>query len=86
MSSADTKLDNLAIRFRPLDIATLAYIASELLIILIFMVGRPGWSYLLLFYLAAAGIVILIVMFDMAVLGPFWKALRLLYPLFLFVE
>ncbi len=84
MSSAETRINNPAIRFRPLDIATLAFIASELIIILIYMIGRPGWSYLLLFFLAAAGIVVLIGIFDLAVSGPFWKALRLLYPLFLF--
>lgn len=78
------RINNLTIRFRPLDIATLAYIATELMIILTFMVGRPGWFYLLLFYLAAAGIVILIVMLDLAVSGLFWRALRLVYPLFLF--
>ncbi len=84
MSSADTKINNSAIRFRPLDIATLAYIATELMIILIFMLGRQVWFYFLLFYLAAAGVVILIVIFDPAVSGLFWRALRLIYPLFLF--
>ena len=84
MSSVDMRINNSAIRFRPLDIATLAYIAIEFAIVLIFMVGRPGWAYLLLFYLVAAGIVILIVMFDLTVSGLFWRALRLVYPLFLF--
>lgn len=83
MSSADTRKNNPAVRFRPLDIATLVYIAAEFIIVLTFMIGRPGWLYLLLFYLAAAGIVILIAMFDLAVSGPFWRALRSVYPLFL---
>lgn len=84
MSSADVRINNPAIRFRPMDIATLAYIAIEFAIVLILMTGRPGWIYLLLFYVVAAGIVILIVMFDLAASGLFWKALRLVYPLFLF--
>jgi membrane-associated phospholipid phosphatase len=84
LSSEDTGVNKPVIRFRPLDIATLAYIAIEFVIVLIFMTGRPGWAYFLLFYLVAAGIVILIVLFDMAASGLFWKALRLVYPLFLF--
>ena len=84
MSSADTKQNNSGIRFRPLDIATLAYIATELIIILIFMLGKQGWFYFLLFYITAAGIVILIVVFDPTVSGLFWRTLRLIYPLFLF--
>lgn len=84
MSSADTKTGDPAIRFRPLDIATLAYIATELILLLVFMLGRQGWFYLLLFYLAAAAVVILMVMFDPAVSGLFWRTLRLIYPLFLF--
>ena len=84
MPSADTKTDDPVIRFRPLDIATLAYIATELIIILTLMLGKQGWFYFLLFYITAAGIVILIVVFDPAVSGLFWRALRLIYPLFLF--
>ncbi len=83
--SAETKINNPAIRFRPLDIATLAYISIELMIVLTFMVGRPGWFYLFLFYIAAAGIVYLIVIFDLTAIGPFWRAVRLVYPLFLFL-
>ncbi len=85
MSSADTRISNPAIRFRPLDIATLAYIFIELMIVLTFMVSRPGWFYLFLFYMAAAGIVFLIVIFDLTATGSFWRALRLVYPLFLFL-
>ncbi len=66
--------------FRPIDIATLVYVLFESLVILLFMTDRPGWHFLLGFYLASAGVVLVFALFPKF---GFFRILRLFYPLVL---
>lgn len=84
MSSGDIKIFSPAARLRPIDIATGLYILLEIILLLVFMTGRPGWQFLLFFYLAALGVVALMVLLNLEAGGPFWKIVRVLYPVFLF--
>lgn len=68
--------------FRPLDTATLIYLLYQLAMVLLFMTGKYGWYYFLGFYLAAVCIVVVFTTFPMPQ-NKFWKAARLVYPLFL---
>lgn len=70
-------------RLRPAEIATLAYISIELMIVLIFMAGKPGWTYLFLFYLCAAGIIFLMAASPFKNDVGFAGAVRTLYPVVL---
>jgi len=72
-------------RFRPVDIATLAYVSLEFLLVLIFMAGRPGWFIMLLFYIAAACIVFLMVAFPFDEKSFPWRIIRVSYPMILFI-
>lgn len=77
-------MNSFRIRLRPLDIALLGYIAAQISIILLFGTDRPGWSFTILFYLAAAGMAVIISAYPFSEAGSFWRALRLTYPVFLF--
>ncbi|UCE66206.1 MAG: phosphatase PAP2 family protein [Candidatus Zixiibacteriota bacterium] len=72
-------------RFRPVDIATLAYIIIEIIVILIFMSDRPGWLYLLFLYISAVCIVFLMVAFPIDYSSFSGRAIRTIYPVVLIV-
>jgi len=72
-------------RFRPVDIATLAYISIELFVILVFMAGKPGWLYMLLFYISAACVVFLMVSFPFDESSFSGRTIRVVYPMILFI-
>jgi len=71
--------------FRPLDIASLAYIAIQISLVLSFIAGGAGWVFFLIFYSSAAGIALIFAAFPVPKTGIVWKALRIYYPLFLFI-
>lgn len=77
--------DNYLSRFRPVDIATLAYVLIEISVILVFMSGRPGWFYMLFFYISAACIVLLMVAFPFNELSSSGRAIRTIYPVVLII-
>ena len=85
MSSGVAANDNYRNRIRPVDIATLAYILIEISVILFFMSGRPGWIYMLFFYISAACIVLLMVAFPFNQLSVAGRAVRTIYPVVLIV-
>lgn len=70
--------------FRPIDIATLAYITIQTILVILFMSSKPGWYFFLLFYFASAGIAILLAVYPLSGSSVLWRALRITYPLFLF--
>ncbi len=72
--------DNGASGFRPIDIAALVYVLFESAVVLLFMTGKPGWHFLLGFYLASAGVILVFAIFPKY---GFFKILRLFYPLIL---
>lgn len=83
MSSEAALNDSYSSRLRPIDVATLAYILIEVLIILVFMSGRPGWLYMLFFYISAAIIVLLMTAFPFDEFSGPGKMVRILYPVVL---
>lgn len=85
MSSVESAKNKFLSRVRPIDIATLAYIFVELLLILIFMTDKPEWPYMALFYGSSACIVLLIVNFPISEKNKLWMIVRTIYPMFLFV-
>jgi membrane-associated phospholipid phosphatase len=66
--------------FRPIDIATLVYASIEAILITLFMSNQPGWFFLVGFYLAACGIVLIFALFEKY---GFFRILRLFYPVVL---
>jgi membrane-associated phospholipid phosphatase len=84
LSSGDIRTFSSDVRLRPVDMATGLYIIMEIILLLIFMIGRPGWQYLLFFYMAALGVVALMVLLNFEEAAPFWRIIRIIYPLFLF--
>lgn len=84
MSSADVKTFSSEVRPRPIDIATATYILMEIILLLIFFTGKQGWQFLLFFYLAALGVVALMVVLNLEAAGPFWRIIRIIYPVLLF--
>lgn len=48
------------------------------------MIGRPGWYYFYLFYLAAMGIGLIFTLYPLSGAGNLWRGLRITYPFFLF--
>lgn len=84
MSSGDIKTFKAAVRLRPIDIATGLYVLLEIILLLVFMTGKPDWQFLLFFYLAALGVVALMVLLNFEEAAPFWRIIRIIYPLFLF--
>jgi len=85
LSSVESAKNKFISRVRPIDIATLAYIFVELLLILIFMTDKPEWPYMGLFYGSSACIVLLIVNFPVGEKNELWMIVRTIYPMFLFV-
>lgn len=84
MSFAENRNKSYLSRFRPVDIATLAYIIAEILIVLVFMAGRQGWLNLLFFYLCSGAVVLIMVAFPFSELSAIARAVRNAYPLILF--
>jgi len=78
-------MDNLKKKFRPPDIALLIYILTQFLFISLFMTGKPGWYFFLMFYAAAAAIAVIFALFPLREAGIFWRALRMTYPFFLII-
>jgi membrane-associated phospholipid phosphatase len=70
--------DNGAPGFRPIDIITLIYVATQTVLVALFMSNWHGWYFLSGFYLAACGIVLVFALFQK---HGFIKRLRLFYPL-----
>jgi membrane-associated phospholipid phosphatase len=75
--------DNFISRLRPIDTALLAYIITEILVILVFLSGMPRWLYVLFFYICAGIIVLLMAVFPYDESSKGGKAVRILYPLLL---
>ncbi len=85
MSSVENPRNRIESKFRPVDIATLGYILIEFLLIFVFQTDKPGWPNMALFYGSSACIVLLIVYFPLSDEISFWRGVRNLYPLFLFI-
>ena len=67
------------------EIATLAYIVIEILIVASLMIGRPGWFYMLFFYFSAAAIVLIMAAFPFDESSVFQRTVRNAYPMILFL-
>jgi membrane-associated phospholipid phosphatase len=69
--------------FRPIDIATLAYLLFEMAVVLIFLRQGPIWMFLIGIYLLGATLVVLFSAFQIP--GPRWRTFRLIYPLLIMI-
>ena len=65
--------------FRPIDTATLTYVAVEAVLVAIFMSARQGWYFYLGLYVSAAALTLMMTM--MSYQGKIWRTIRLVYPL-----
>jgi len=65
--------------FRPIDIATLAYIIVQAVLASLFLSGKPIWYLYLGLYISVAILIFLVSMINSA--GPVWMTIRLVYPL-----
>ncbi|UCC79467.1 MAG: phosphatase PAP2 family protein [Candidatus Zixiibacteriota bacterium] len=85
MSSGVALNDSYRSRLRPIDIATLAYVLIEISVILVFMSGKPGWLYMLFFYMSAVCIVLLMIAFPFDEFSRPGRMIRIVYPVVLIV-